>query len=508
MKPIRLSSPLIVTLSLINFGIILVFLISSTFVNVNAQEVTLTVTSTMPSSTFTSTITETFIIPTQTIFAFQTTSTPTPTIIAPTTEELNFSIQPSLIVSSTDIITTWQFLQESPTPDPNYFSQSLVFTDIITDDLFLYLPVIIDQTPIPLETPTKVLFCDEPTNSISIPDNNITGISRLITISDDRFISNIDVSIDISHERVGDLIISLEHQATGQISTLLHRPGVPETSLGCERNNINAIFDDHLTNDAEHRCSSASAAISGIYIPYTPLNRFISDSIAGNWILRVSDNASSATGKLKKWCIVASLTKYAPIPPPTPGPVSFSTKATINGISGESQALPLDCESRSAVDWAKYFGKSINEIIFFNKLPHSDNPDKGFVGNVYGSWGQIPPSDYGVHAEPVAKLLRSYGLSAYAHRPLSWDALRAEISNNHPVIVWVIDSIANGIPVYYLPEDGLWTIVARYEHTVIITGYSPTSVSYLNGDTIYTKSVEEFLDSWSALENMAIVTYP
>lgn len=74
--------------------------------------------------------------------------------------------------------------------------------------------------------------------------------------------------------------------------------------------------------------------------------------------------------------------------------------------------------------------------------------------------------------------------------------------------MWVIDSIANGIPVYYLPEDGLWTIVARYEHTVIITGYSPTSVSYLNGDTIYTKSVEEFLDSWSALENMAIVTYP
>lgn len=379
----------------------------------------------------------------------------------------------------------------------------------MTGYLKAHLPfVILDKTPVPTETPLKVLFCDAISNSITIPDNNPTGISRTISIQDNRYIADLDISIDITHAWVGDLVISIEHQETNQIATLIHQPGVPATTLGCGQNNIKAIFDDELTDDAEHKCSSTAAAISGIFIPFTPLNRYDSGSIYGNWHINVSDNSSGTTGKLNKWCIIASLTHYPQSPTPTPTPLVISTKASISGISGESQALPLDCESRSAVDWANYFGKTIDEIRFFNKLPKSDNPDKGFVGNVYGVWGEIPPNDYGVHAEPVAEVLRSYGLSAYAHRPLSWNALRNEISNNHPVIVWIIDSISNGIPVYYLPDDGLWTIVAKYEHTVIVTGYTPTTVSYLNGDTIYTKRVEQFLDSWSALENMAIVTYP
>jgi uncharacterized protein YvpB len=180
----------------------------------------------------------------------------------------------------------------------------------------------------------------------------------------------------------------------------------------------------------------------------------------------------------------------------------------INGVTGEPQSLPLDCESRSAVDWAQYFGVTIDEFDFYGLLPHSDNPDKGFVGNVFGQWGQIPPNAYGVHAEPVAEVLRDHGLQAYAHRPLGWDELRTEVAASRPVIVWIIDSISNGIPVYYTPSDGLHTIVARYEHTVIVTGYTASSVYYLNGDTIYSKPVGQFLDSWSALENMAITTQP
>jgi len=205
---------------------------------------------------------------------------------------------------------------------------------------------------------------------------------------------------------------------------------------------------------------------------------------------------------------MASLSENPPPPTPTPPPVTLPSTAVISGVTGEPQSLPLDCESRSAVDWAQYFGVAIDELDFFSLLPHSDNPDKGFVGNVYGQWGQIPPDPYGVHAEPVAEVLRDLGLQAYAHRPLSWDDLRAEIAANRPVIVWIIDSISNGIPVYFTPLDGLHTIVARYEHTVIVTGYTASSVYYLNGDTIYSTPVGQFLNSWSALENMAITTVP
>jgi uncharacterized protein YvpB len=161
------------------------------------------------------------------------------------------------------------------------------------------------------------------------------------------------------------------------------------------------------------------------------------------------------------------------------------------------------------VDWARYFGVSINELTFFNQLPHSDNPDKGFVGNVYGDWGNIPPDDYGVHAEPIAALLRNYGLSAYARRPLGWDWLRAEIAAGRPVIVWITGNVEYGIPVFYAPaSDGLTTLVARYEHTVVVTGYSSSSVYYLNGSTIYTRSINQFLASWSTMGYMAVAATP
>ncbi|MCK4451313.1 MAG: PD40 domain-containing protein, partial [Anaerolineae bacterium] len=84
----------------------------------------------------------------------------------------------------------------------------------------------------------------------------------------------------------------------------------------------------------------------------------------------------------------------SPTPTGTPTP-TFPAEANVTNISGRPQALPLDCESRSAVDWAAYFGVEIDELEFLYGLPQSDNPDEGFVGDVHGSWGQIPPHPYG-----------------------------------------------------------------------------------------------------------------
>ncbi len=191
-----------------------------------------------------------------------------------------------------------------------------------------------------------------------------------------------------------------------------------------------------------------------------------------------------------------------PTASPTPTPPSESH---IQGIQGRWQAYSLDCESRSAVDWAAYFGVQINETAFFNALPVSDNPDRGFVGNVHAPWGQIPPNDYGVHAKPIARLLRDYGLDAKAVRGLTWDALRAEIAAGNPVIVWVIGHVGQGTPVSYTSSDGHETVVARFEHTVIVIGYTEHEVAVLDGYWVYTHSVKDFLDSWGVLGNMAVV---
>lgn len=187
--------------------------------------------------------------------------------------------------------------------------------------------------------------------------------------------------------------------------------------------------------------------------------------------------------------------------PPTPLPKS----ASITDIQGKRQTMPLSCEASSAVDWAAFFGVKINEKKFFNGLPSDDNPEVGFVGDVYGSWGQIPPKDYGVHAAPIAQRLREYGLYAKSVRHMTLEELKAEIAAGRPVILWVVGHVSRGTPVPYIASDGEETIVAKFEHTVIAIGYTESKIRVLDGSRKYYVYQGEFMKSWNVLENQAII---
>ena len=97
-----------------------------------------------------------------------------------------------------------------------------------------------------------------------------------------------------------------------------------------------------------------------------------------------------------------------PIPSftPVPSPTRIPESVYLKGVTSFRQSFAISCESRTAVDWADFFGVQIYESEFQFGLPLSDNPDKGFVGNVHDPWGQVPPFSYGVHAAPVATLLK------------------------------------------------------------------------------------------------------
>jgi LysM repeat protein len=180
--------------------------------------------------------------------------------------------------------------------------------------------------------------------------------------------------------------------------------------------------------------------------------------------------------------------------------------AVIDGVPAHRQSLPLSCESRSAADLAGYWGISINEVQFFNALPKSDNPEKGFVGNVYGSWGQTPPNPYGVHAPPIAKNLRKHGLDAKAQYGMSFNDLKKEIANGRPVIVWVVGKVWRGSPITYTAKDGSEVIVAKYEHSMLAYGYDSANVYLIDagngGRGKY--SISNFKASWGVLGNMAV----
>jgi uncharacterized protein YvpB/LysM repeat protein len=185
---------------------------------------------------------------------------------------------------------------------------------------------------------------------------------------------------------------------------------------------------------------------------------------------------------------------------------SLPDAAYIPGVFGHAQAYSLSCEARSASDLAAFWGIYIGETEFLQSLPISDNPDQGFVGSPNDVWGRLPPHGYGVHADPVAATLRTFGLQAEAHHGLSWDDVQEEISAGRPVIVWVIGAMWTGTPVDYVASDGSVSRVAIYEHTMLLTGYSAESVQVIDAYSgqyqYYWQNA--FLDSWSVLGNMAV----
>lgn len=195
-----------------------------------------------------------------------------------------------------------------------------------------------------------------------------------------------------------------------------------------------------------------------------------------------------------------------PQPDTTPEVWDYPASHYIYPVYGHEQTYELGCEASAAVDWANFFGLSIYEYSFQTALPLSDNPDFGFVGEVTtDAWGQIPPYAYGVHARPIADLLQAYGLPAKAVTGYSIDQVKQKLSEDKPIIVWVIGNMEYSNPVSYKDSQGRISIVAPYEHVVILTGYNETHLRYLNNGRFYEIPTEIFENSWSVLGNMAVI---
>lgn len=179
--------------------------------------------------------------------------------------------------------------------------------------------------------------------------------------------------------------------------------------------------------------------------------------------------------------------------------------ASVSGLKGRAQLYTLDCEAQAAVDWAKFFGVNIDEQEFIDRMPKSDDPDSGFVGDINGTMGQLPPDDYGVHAAPVAVLLNEYGLSAQAVRGWSISDIKRELSAGHPVIVWIVNMPFVIDSQEYKASNGNTTTVARYEHTWIVIGYNSANITVVDSTWTYNVQISHFKERWEALGNQAII---
>lgn len=163
----------------------------------------------------------------------------------------------------------------------------------------------------------------------AIPDNNTTGITDSQIVATSGTLTDLNVSLNIPHTYVGDLIVSLTHVDTATTISLVNRP--TNGTGGCSGNNINLTLDSSAALQVQVNCTSgtnptAAYTVGGSYQPAATLNAFNGQNLNGTWQLQVSDRAGADTGTLTQWCLIPTITS-------TPAARDYSDLATGYGIA-------------------------------------------------------------------------------------------------------------------------------------------------------------------------------
>ena len=158
-------------------------------------------------------------------------------------------------------------------------------------------------------------FCSTPNVPIpcNTPDTGVTD--TLVVECPNGPIEDLEVLVQISHTWVGDLEVMLT-KVGGPSVVLLDRPGLqpplppPGSCCGCSGNDVDAIFSDNGTLDAETQCDN-SPAIHGLVIAGDPADNtlmasFTGEDFCGTWKLRATNGAGVEQGSLLEWCLFHS----------------------------------------------------------------------------------------------------------------------------------------------------------------------------------------------------------
>lgn len=131
--------------------------------------------------------------------------------------------------------------------------------------------------------------------------NDNSSINSTVQVAQDACsaITDVNVSADITHTYVGDLVVTLSHSTSGKSVTLFNN--------SCSNNaNLAATFDDEAA-------SVVQCPPNGAYKPAVSLNAFDGIDAAGIWTLSVSDTASGDVGTLNSWGLSLSCSALPPV---------------------------------------------------------------------------------------------------------------------------------------------------------------------------------------------------
>jgi len=131
---------------------------------------------------------------------------------------------------------------------------------------------------------------DDLDGPIDIPDLDV--ITDTIFVADERQILDLDMTLDVSHDFVGDLEVSLIAPSGERILLSDNRGGPGEGYTG-------TIFDD----EAGSPITAGVAPFTGPFRPEQSLGNFDGDSAAGFWTLEIVDNGPTGSGQLLDWSL-------------------------------------------------------------------------------------------------------------------------------------------------------------------------------------------------------------
>ncbi len=121
--------------------------------------------------------------------------------------------------------------------------------------------------------------------NLAIPDNALTSSIIQINVPTDDFITDVNLSLNITHPRISHLSIAL-NSPTSNFNTFVMSDSCGFTA------NFNGTFDD------EGSAIVCSSPISGLIIPLQPLTALDGASSFGDWQLRIRDRIAGTVGVL------------------------------------------------------------------------------------------------------------------------------------------------------------------------------------------------------------------
>lgn len=144
---------------------------------------------------------------------------------------------------------------------------------------------------------------DSGTINIAIPDRvsgqNIQGVADVITVAPSVVSTDVNVSVDINHTYIGDLIIEVTNP-DGVTSRLFN--------LQCDDvDDLNVTFDDQ---GMPFDCASST---SGTFIPAQPLDPLVGSNAQGNWTMVMGDAFTGDTGTWNNWSVEVCSTEVRPL---------------------------------------------------------------------------------------------------------------------------------------------------------------------------------------------------